>query len=130
MVAGSRRFAIREVEAYLYGPGHEDPFAHQHPNQGTSGRWHFHRQGRSYRGGTFKGLDLTFGPPETRAGLLLRALSETAGDAPGDGVSAEVSASTGSGGGGPKREDVAAGVSGPCRVVHTLLEATGQATVA
>ena len=63
-----------EIEFYLHGEGHLDPFTHGQPIQRSSGRWYFHRSGESYRGGTYKGLDVTFGPPDVFGGILIRSL--------------------------------------------------------
>jgi len=38
-----------------------DPFTHKDPLQQTCGQWYFHKIGAQYKGGTYKGLDLTFG---------------------------------------------------------------------
>ncbi|KAK7037639.1 hypothetical protein VNI00_010856 [Paramarasmius palmivorus] len=68
-------YRIMELEFYLWKNGHhEDPFTHGSEEQRLSGRWYFHRAPRKsadssrsltsltgYRGGTRKGLDLTFG---------------------------------------------------------------------
>ncbi|GJJ14512.1 hypothetical protein Clacol_008776 [Clathrus columnatus] len=74
-------FQLLEIEFYLYSPNvHEDPFCHGHVNQTKAGQWYFHRAGKGkpgvqksesetststggYRGGTRKGVDLTFGNP-------------------------------------------------------------------
>lgn len=40
----------------------------------TAGRWYFHRTGGAYRGGSFKGLDLTFGDGRAFGGMLIRGL--------------------------------------------------------
>ncbi|KAF5358658.1 hypothetical protein D9758_007720 [Tetrapyrgos nigripes] len=70
-------FRILELEFYLWKPQcHEDPFTHGSEEQRSSGQWYFHRVPRSttqstqnpthstgYRGGSRKGLDLTFGGP-------------------------------------------------------------------
>ncbi len=66
---------VREVEFYLYSDRHPDPYVHRAPLQLTSARWYFHREGRGYRGGSFKGVDLTFGPPAVYGGALVRSLS-------------------------------------------------------
>lgn len=66
---------LREVEFYLHSDRHPDPYVHRAPLQLTSGRWYFHREGRGYRGGSFKGVDLSFGPPTAYGGALLRSLS-------------------------------------------------------
>lgn len=74
LVVGGHALRIEEVELYYSGPGRRDPFAHCHPVQASRGRWYFHRAGASYRGGSFKGLDLTFGPAEAFGGVLIRSL--------------------------------------------------------
>jgi hypothetical protein len=63
-----------EIEFYLHGEGHPDPFTHGQALQRSAGRWYFHKSGESYRGGTYKGLDITFGPPDVFGGILLRSL--------------------------------------------------------
>jgi len=63
-----------EIEFYLHGESHPDPFTHGQPIQRSFGRWYFHRSGESYRGGTYKGLDITFGPAEMFGGILIRSL--------------------------------------------------------
>lgn len=78
LVVNGKSHRLKEVEFYYYGKGHLDPFAHRHPLQLTWGRWYFHREGESYRGGSFKGLDLSFGPEEVHGGILFRT-GETAG---------------------------------------------------
>ncbi len=65
---------LTEVEVYYHGPGHEDVFAHRDPVQLHSGRWYFHRTRGSYRGGSFKGVDLSFGDGTAHAGVLFRGL--------------------------------------------------------
>jgi hypothetical protein len=96
-----------DVEVYYHGPGHEDPFAHRHPAQLTFGRWYFHRIGSSYRGGTFKGLDLAFGglagtTGTAYAGILFRGVEAPDGHR----------------------------TIGPCRLVHHVLQLTGYDRVA
>lgn len=72
-------YEILELEFYLQKSGcHEDPFTHGSAEQERSGQWYFHRVPKrsnssqanlaatvagGYRGGTRKGLDLTFGGP-------------------------------------------------------------------
>jgi len=73
MVNGSPyRFA--ELETYYHGPGHLDLFAHRDPLQLEHGRWYFHRSRGTYRGGSFKGLDLTFGDGTAHFGILIRTI--------------------------------------------------------
>ncbi|MFO0796889.1 MAG: hypothetical protein U0804_05390 [Gemmataceae bacterium] len=74
LVAGGVPLRVAEVEFYLHAADHPDPFAHAHPLQRGWGRWYFHRTGGSYRGGSFKGLDLTLGDGTATVGALLRAV--------------------------------------------------------
>lgn len=69
-----------EIEFYLHGEQHPDPFTHGQPIQRSSGRWYFHRSGESYRGGTYKGLDVTFGPADVYGGILIRSLLTPTGE--------------------------------------------------
>lgn len=103
LVASGVPLRIIETEAYYHGPGHEDPFAHRDPVQLTPGRWYFHRTGGQYRGGSFKGLDLSFGDRASNAygGMLIRGVE------------------------GPDRTVV----DGPSLTVDRLLELTGHASV-
>ncbi|MEM9539767.1 MAG: hypothetical protein AAGA60_09675 [Cyanobacteria bacterium P01_E01_bin.42] len=93
---------IVELEFYYYSAEHPDPFAHCHPLQLTENRWYFHRQGQSYRGGTFKGVDLTFGDDRAYGGILLRSLEKSDGSI----------------------------VNGSCNCVNYILQCTGYETVA
>ncbi|WP_157369029.1 DNA-3-methyladenine glycosylase [Zavarzinella formosa] len=72
--AGGRPHRINEVEVYHNSEEHPDPFCHRNELQSTWHRWCFHRQGTNYRGGSFKGLDLTFGQPGSFCGVLIRTL--------------------------------------------------------
>jgi hypothetical protein len=101
LVIEDRLHRFVEIEFYFHGPAHEDPFAHAHPIQLLLGRWYFHRIGASYRGGSFKGVDLTFGDGVSTGGILIRSLESP------DGF-----------------------VIGPSLCVDYLLRATGSATVA
>ncbi|KAI8070434.1 hypothetical protein BC940DRAFT_296074 [Gongronella butleri] len=72
------RCRLLEVEAYMKSKaehGHVDPFVHAFATQYQTGLWHFHRVGASgYRGGTRKGLDVTFGHDGMAGGVLIRAI--------------------------------------------------------
>ena len=74
LVVGDDACHVLEVEFYFHGPNHPDPFAHQHAIQSLFGRWYFHRVGTGYRGGSFKGVDVTFGDDGCFGGMLLRTL--------------------------------------------------------
>ncbi len=73
-IIGGVPHRFTEIEFYYRGADHSDPFAHAHPIQATPGHWYFHRTGGAYRGGSFKGLDLTFGDAQARAGILIRGV--------------------------------------------------------
>ena len=46
--------------------------------QRESGKWYFHKQGNSYKSGTYRGLDLAFGKGKKAAGgILMRSLIPT-----------------------------------------------------
>src|SRR5262249_4666053 len=62
-----------------HGYGHLDTFAHRDPVQLEGGRWYFHRTRGTYRGGSFKGLDLAFGDGTAHAGVLLRGIEAADG---------------------------------------------------
>ena len=78
LVNHNRNYLIKEVEAYLHSDDHPDPFVHKDPHQLSSGCWYFHRQNeKAYKGGTFKGLDITFGYKDDEncyGGFLIRSL--------------------------------------------------------
>jgi hypothetical protein len=77
-VAGQAHRLV-EIEFYYHGDGHADPFTHRDPLQLERGRWYFHRTRGVYRGGSFKGLDLTFGSGGAFGGVLLRGLETPEG---------------------------------------------------
>jgi hypothetical protein len=79
LVIAGKPLRLVDIEFYYRGPGHVDPFAHAHPIQAQTGRWYFHKTGNGYRGGSFKGLDLTFGDGEARGGILFRAAATAEG---------------------------------------------------
>ena len=70
--AGSKSYRLVEVEFYYHWSGHADPFCHRDPVEVEGGRWYFHRSHGIYRGGSFKGVDVTFGGGGTHAGILFR----------------------------------------------------------
>jgi len=70
-------YRIAEIEFYFKGVDgvHPDTFTHCDDFQRANGQWYFHRSGNSYRGGTYKGLDLAFGKGEKgHGGILIRSL--------------------------------------------------------
>jgi hypothetical protein len=74
LVAGGREHRLTEVECYYHSADHPDPFPHSDPIQHDRGLWYFHKTRGEYRGGSFKGLDLTFGHGEATGGVLIRGV--------------------------------------------------------
>jgi len=75
--AGGGRYRFREIEVYHA----TDPYTHGIDEQiSTCGGWYFHRTkpGGGWKGGTFMGLDISFGPVGTAGGVLVRGLSRVA----------------------------------------------------
>jgi hypothetical protein len=79
LAVNGKPYRIAEVEAYYCGPGHADPFAHRNTLQREFGRWYFHRTGGQFRGGSFKGLDLTLGDGIAHFGILIRGMVDPEG---------------------------------------------------
>lgn len=75
LIVGEEPHRIVELEFYLHSTHHPDPFTHCDPLQQEFGRWYFHRSGGTYRNGSFKGFDLTFGTPGAFGGILIRSLT-------------------------------------------------------
>ena len=78
-LVGSEPHRFTEIEVYYHGGAHLDPFTHRDPIQKYMGLWYFHRTGGIYRGGSFKGLDLTFGGPSSFGGILIRGIEQDDG---------------------------------------------------
>ncbi|EGD74831.1 hypothetical protein PTSG_07062 [Salpingoeca rosetta] len=76
-----RPHVLLEVEAYLNSAKHPDPFTHSSTNQQHGGCWYFHSKGKSFNGGTYKGLDICIGFKEADSGVayggfLIRSIAE------------------------------------------------------
>jgi 3-methyladenine DNA glycosylase Mpg len=68
-----------EIEFYYHGGTHLDTFTHRDPIQKSTARWYFHRTNGVYRGGSFKGFDLTFGGSSAFGGVLIRGIEQENG---------------------------------------------------
>lgn len=79
---GERPHTLVEIEFYYSHPesDHVDPYVHGDPIQRGCATWYLHRQGTSYRGGSYKGIDLTFGPSDALGGILIRSLRTPEGE--------------------------------------------------
>jgi hypothetical protein len=82
LLLNHRRAVIREIEWYFSSPQHPDPYPHRHPEQRRQHGWYFHRQGPSFRGGTYKGVDFTVGGSEEVEcnSFLIRCLELDSGE--------------------------------------------------
>jgi hypothetical protein len=90
---------LLEVELYHHSEEHPDPFVHRHAEQQENGTFYFHKSGTSYRGGTFKGMDITLSEDgEAYTSFLVRSFQNL--------ETGEI-------------------VTGPCCCVNRILELTG-----
>lgn len=99
---GGQPHRFTEIELYWDGSAHRDSFTHGDAMQREFGRWYFHRSGETYRGGTYKGLDIAIGGEQGPAGVLIRGAERLA-----DGLV----------------------IDGPCMCVDHVLAVTGRRTI-
>ncbi len=74
-----KKFRIIEIEFYLKCNGHSDPCTHGDPDQLLMNTFYFHKfKTGTYKAGTFKGMDLTFGSETDNAyfGILIRSIQD------------------------------------------------------
>lgn len=78
LIINNRHCIIREIEFYLHTDDHQDIYTHRNIDQSTPKKWYFHKTGNTYKGGTYKGLDITFGFTNKTAygGILIRGISD------------------------------------------------------
>lgn len=89
-------YRVCEIEFYVKNNHHNDEYTHQDNHQKTYAKWYFHRtKSGNYKGGTYKGVDLTFGNEDTYFGVLIRSIYSV--------ENGEI-------------------IEGPCRCVNTILE--------
>jgi hypothetical protein len=81
LVVNEKEYRLCEIEFYVKSDQHDDKYTHGDQNQKMSGKWYFHRyRNGSYKSGTYKGMDLTLGDPETCFGILIRSLYDQDSD--------------------------------------------------
>ncbi len=80
LCVGQWQVQIVEAEIYHYSHSFPDAFCHRHPDQQKQNHWYFHQKGKSFRGGTFKGVDISFGEKGSHSGILIRAIQLLNGD--------------------------------------------------
>lgn len=104
-------YRLLEIEFYLYYDAHKDIYTHKHIDQSTRLKFYFHKQGKTntYKGGTYKGLDITFGFGNNEnngnilyGGILIRAIQNIADHTE---------------------------IIGPCNVVNKILELNNVASI-
>jgi len=77
---GTVYMRVSEIEFYLNDfASHEDTFTHADEMQRETGKWYFHRYAsKTYKAGTYKGLDLAIGKgKQAVGGILIRSLMPT-----------------------------------------------------
>jgi hypothetical protein len=74
LIAGGQPHRFTEIEFYYRSADHTDPFPHADPIQRHQGLWYFHKTRGEYRGGSYKGVDLTFGHDQATGGILIRGI--------------------------------------------------------
>lgn len=72
---GDVKHRLNEVEFYLRQDNHDDEFAHCDELQKSHKRWYFHKNGNTYKAGSFKGLDITFSS-SGYGGILIRGIEQ------------------------------------------------------
>lgn len=77
LTIGTHKFRISEIEYYYQDKHHPDWFAHCDQMQKTNCKWYLHRTGNSYRNGTYKGIDITFGSKNSFGGILIRSMENS-----------------------------------------------------
>lgn len=78
LMINGRPHRICEVEFYLNSPNHQDKYVHGHLDQTQKGTWYFHRfNNGTYKNGTFKGVDITFGCRDVCAAVLIRSIYDS-----------------------------------------------------
>jgi len=97
MVKGNS-FRLCEIEFYYKNASHNDQYVHSIQDQQTFEGFYFHKyKNGSYKSGTYKGLDITFGNIETGTyfGILIRSMLDL---------------------------NTGTFIEGPCRCVNRILE--------
>ena len=123
--AGCNRYRLAEIEFYLFDEEkHPDPFVHCDENQRTFGHFYFHRQnGKSYKGGTYKGLDITFGEENVYGGMLIRAMVSVGEERERENEN-EKEREKEKGKESQRESEKGEVVEGPCNVVNRILRDT------
>ena len=98
-------YQLIEIEFYLHNKNHKDTYTHCNQDQLNHCSFYFHKfRNGSYKGGTFKGMDMCFGDKDSNTyfGVLIRSIREITTQ--------------------PEISDKCKVSSGPCLVVNKILE--------
>lgn len=70
--------SIEEIEIYYNSSNHKDEYVHKNKDQLTNGKWYFHQyHNGTYKSGTYKGMDITFGNgKDIYGGVLIRSIMD------------------------------------------------------
>lgn len=75
LVVQNKQYRMAEIEFYIKSENHNDQYTHGDKNQKKFAKFYFHRYPNgSYKGGTYKGVDLTYGDDDTCFGILIRSI--------------------------------------------------------
>ena len=77
LLVNKKSYRLVEIEFYLNCKAHKDVYTHGDPDQLLMHTFYFHKHKTgTYKSGTFKGLDLTFGSAHNKAyfGILIRSI--------------------------------------------------------
>lgn len=68
--------SIEEIEIYYHSVDHKDEYVHKNKDQLKNSSWYFHKyHNGTYKSGTYKGLDITFGnEKDIYGGILIRSI--------------------------------------------------------
>ena len=79
MKIGTDIITIEEVEVYYNSFDHKDEYTHKSKDQLTNTKWYFHQyHNGTYKSGTYKGMDITFGNnKDIYGGVLIRSIENT-----------------------------------------------------
>lgn len=80
MKIGNDVITLEELEIYYKSEDHQDNYTHQCKDQLTNKMWYFHQyHNGTYKSGTYKGLDITFGNKEKSiyGGVLIRSINNS-----------------------------------------------------
>lgn len=76
LIIAGEEYSLEEIELYYYSNNHRDRYTHRSADQLQNSKWYFHKfKNGSYKGGTYKGLDITIGNGiDAYGGILLRSI--------------------------------------------------------